>query len=185
MPESGIRTCLTRPQLSIVSNLASWASKASPFTPDANGLCPSNVCSLFMCRGPGARQFVFAISIPGGLLVTQPRNPHLVTTVKCAAPGCTNVRREAITGSLSRLNSVLLAAHIRLSRTCAPWTNRLAARHVLKSFLKDISQSRPYDNTAQPNTNRFSRTREKQNGFRSRTFISFHAALLTSLCNTR
>jgi hypothetical protein len=27
--------------------------------------------------------------------VTKPRNPHLVTTVKCAAPGCTNVRREA------------------------------------------------------------------------------------------
>jgi hypothetical protein len=23
------------------------------------------------------------------------RNPHLVTTVKCAAPGCTNVRRDA------------------------------------------------------------------------------------------
>jgi len=48
-----------------------------------------------MCRVPGARQFIFAISIPGGLLVTPPRNPHLVTTVKCAAPGCTNVRREA------------------------------------------------------------------------------------------
>jgi len=24
-----------------------------------------------------------------------PRNPYLVTTVKCAAPGCANVRREA------------------------------------------------------------------------------------------
>ncbi len=23
------------------------------------------------------------------------RNPHLITTVKCAAPGCTNVRRQA------------------------------------------------------------------------------------------
>ena len=23
------------------------------------------------------------------------RNPHVITTVKCAAPGCTNVRREA------------------------------------------------------------------------------------------
>lgn len=27
--------------------------------------------------------------------MTKSRNPHLVTTVKCAAPGCTNVRREA------------------------------------------------------------------------------------------
>ena len=27
--------------------------------------------------------------------MTQSRNPHLVTTVKCAAPGCTNVRRQA------------------------------------------------------------------------------------------
>jgi hypothetical protein len=27
--------------------------------------------------------------------VTKPRNPHLVVTVKCAAPGCTNVRHEA------------------------------------------------------------------------------------------
>lgn len=27
--------------------------------------------------------------------MTTSRNPHLVTTVKCAAPGCTNVRREA------------------------------------------------------------------------------------------
>jgi hypothetical protein len=27
--------------------------------------------------------------------VSKPLNPHLVTTVKCAAPGCTNVRREA------------------------------------------------------------------------------------------
>lgn len=30
----------------------------------------------------------------GGLVVTKLRNPHLVTTVKCAAPGCSNVRRE-------------------------------------------------------------------------------------------
>ena len=27
--------------------------------------------------------------------MSKARNPHLVTTVKCAAPGCTNVRREA------------------------------------------------------------------------------------------
>jgi len=27
--------------------------------------------------------------------VTSSRNPHLVVTVKCAVPGCTNVRREA------------------------------------------------------------------------------------------
>jgi len=45
--------------------------------------------------------------------------------------------------------------------------NQLAARHALKNFLKDISQSRLYDNSFQANTNRFSRTREKQNAFRS------------------
>ena len=27
--------------------------------------------------------------------MTSLRNPHLVITVKCAAPGCTNVRRDA------------------------------------------------------------------------------------------
>lgn len=27
--------------------------------------------------------------------MTRPGNPHLVTTVKCAGPGCANVRREA------------------------------------------------------------------------------------------
>jgi hypothetical protein len=27
--------------------------------------------------------------------VTKSGNPHLVTTVKCAAPGCANVRRQA------------------------------------------------------------------------------------------
>ncbi len=27
--------------------------------------------------------------------MTKARNPHLITTVKCAAPGCTSVRREA------------------------------------------------------------------------------------------
>lgn len=27
--------------------------------------------------------------------MNKPRNPHLVITVKCAAPGCANVRREA------------------------------------------------------------------------------------------
>ena len=26
--------------------------------------------------------------------MNQPRNPYLLVTVKCAAPGCTNVRRE-------------------------------------------------------------------------------------------
>ncbi|MGC2697747.1 MAG: hypothetical protein WA738_18315 [Candidatus Angelobacter sp.] len=27
--------------------------------------------------------------------MSTPRNPHLITTVKCAGPGCANVRREA------------------------------------------------------------------------------------------
>jgi hypothetical protein len=34
-------------------------------------------------------------NLPGGFTLTKLRNPHLVTTVKCAAPGCANVRREA------------------------------------------------------------------------------------------
>jgi hypothetical protein len=156
---------LTRPQSAIVSNLACWAFKPSRLV-----LCARNARRPFMSRivcGPSARQFSFTISIPGGLLVTQPRNPHLVTTVKCAAPGCTNVRREANHWFVILLSSVLLAGRIRLSRTCVPLTNRLAARHVLKSFLKNISQRRPYDNSARPSTNRFSHTREEQNVFRS------------------
>jgi hypothetical protein len=74
---------------------------------------------------------------------------------------------KPIIGSSFLLSSVLLAGRIRLSLTCIPLTNRLAARHVLKSFLKDISQSRPYDNSARSSTNRFSHTREEQNVFRS------------------
>jgi hypothetical protein len=31
----------------------------------------------------------------GGHFVSNSRNPHLVTTAKCAAPGCANVHREA------------------------------------------------------------------------------------------
>jgi hypothetical protein len=27
--------------------------------------------------------------------MSRPRNPHLVVTVKCAAPGCANVRRDS------------------------------------------------------------------------------------------
>jgi hypothetical protein len=40
------------------------------------------------------RLFVAMQAASGGLIVTKLRNPHLVATVKCAAPGCTNVRRE-------------------------------------------------------------------------------------------
>lgn len=46
----------------------------------------------------GRPDFEIALAIrnlPGGFILTKLRNPHLVTTVKCAAPGCTNVRREA------------------------------------------------------------------------------------------
>jgi hypothetical protein len=40
------------------------------------------------------RPFAAMQAVSGGLIVTKLRNPHLVATVKCAAPGCTNVRRE-------------------------------------------------------------------------------------------
>jgi hypothetical protein len=49
--------------------------------------------------------------------------------------------------------------------------------------LKDISQSRPYDSTAQ--SQRFSFTREEQNACRSRSVISFNAALLNWPCFIR
>jgi hypothetical protein len=41
------------------------------------------------------RPFVAMHPAAGGLVVTKLRNPHLVISVKCAAPGCTNVRRDA------------------------------------------------------------------------------------------
>ena len=99
--------------------------------------------------------------------MTKPRNPHLLTTAKCAAPGCTNVRREANHWFSSYLlSSALLAGRTRPPQICAPWMNPHAARHALKSFLKDISPSRSYDNPDQPGTNCFSRTREEQNAIR-------------------
>jgi hypothetical protein len=45
--------------------------------------------------------------------------------------------------------------------------NQLSAKHALKNFLKNILRSRAYDNSAQSNANRFRRTREEQNAFRS------------------
>jgi len=74
---------------------------------------------------------------------------------------------KRITGSSFLLSSVLTAGRTWLQLACDLWINRLAARHALKNFLKDISQSRPYDNRAQPNSSLFRRTREKENGFRS------------------
>jgi hypothetical protein len=48
------------------------------------------------------------------------------------------------------LSSVLPAARTPQLPTFVPLMNPLAARHVRKSFLKDISPSRAYDNTTQP-----------------------------------
>ena len=36
--------------------------------------------------------------------MSQEPNPHVVTTVKCAGPGCTNVRRESNHWFLARLD---------------------------------------------------------------------------------
>ena len=82
--------------------------------------------------------------------MTQSRNPHLVTTVKCAAPGCTNVRREAnhwfVTSADQRFTCRPYSATADLRST----DERACGRHVRKSYLKDISLSRSYDNTTQP-----------------------------------
>jgi hypothetical protein len=65
-----------------------------------------------------------------------------------------------IIGSLRLLTTVLPAGRTQPLPVCARPMNRLAGRHALKGFLKDILQSRPYDNSVQPN--RFSCTREEQ-----------------------
>jgi hypothetical protein len=67
---------------------------------------------------------------------------------------------KPITGSSSRLNNSLPAGHTLLPVAYDRWINRLAARHALKNSLKDISQSRPYDNRAQPDSSIFRSTRE-------------------------
>jgi hypothetical protein len=76
---------------------------------------------------------------------------------------------KPITGLSLPLISGLPAARTLPPLTCAPPMNRLAARHVRKSCLKDISQSRPYDIAAQ----------QEKYLFRSWTVLSFRAAFLT------
>jgi predicted HD phosphohydrolase len=71
-----------------------------------------------------------------------------------------------ITGSLRLPISALPAGRTQPQPTCAPLMNQLAVKHARKNFLKDILRSRPYDNSAQSNANRFRRTREEQNAFR-------------------
>jgi hypothetical protein len=72
---------------------------------------------------------------------------------------------KPITGLSPPLTSVLPAARTPQLPTCVPLMNPLVVRHVRKGFLKDISLSRPYDNTTQP-AKHFSSRREEQNGFR-------------------
>ncbi len=47
--------------------------------------------------------------------MNQARNPHLITTVKCAGPGCVNIRRES--------NHWFLITVDRDKFTCRPYVS--------------------------------------------------------------
>jgi hypothetical protein len=92
---------------------------------------------IFVCSGPGL--FVAMHPAFGGLLVTKPRNPHLVTTVKCAVPGCTNVRREAnhwfVTSADQRFICRPYSATTYLRLTDEPACGQACAQKLFERYL--------------------------------------------------
>ena len=71
--------------------------------------------------------------------MTKLRNPHLVTTVKCAAPGCTNVRREAnhwfVTSADQRFTCRPYLATTDLHSTDAPACGQACAQKLFERYL--------------------------------------------------
>ena len=78
-------------------------------------------------------------AVSGGLIVTKPRNPHLVTTVKCAAPGCTNVRRETnhwfVTSAEQRFTCKPYPATANLRSTDEPACGHACAQKLFERYL--------------------------------------------------
>lgn len=71
--------------------------------------------------------------------MTTSRNPHLVTTVKCAAPGCTNVRRQAnhwfVTSTGQRFTCRPYSAGADLRSTDEPACGQSCAQKLFERYL--------------------------------------------------
>jgi hypothetical protein len=71
--------------------------------------------------------------------VTKPRNPHLVTTVKCAAPGCTSVRRDTnhwfVTSADQRFTCRSYSATTGLRSTDEPACGQACAQKLFEKYL--------------------------------------------------
>lgn len=68
------------------------------------------------------------------------RNPHLVTTVKCAGPGCANVRREANHWFVTTIeeNKFICRPYIPslgLKETDEPACGQACAQKLMERFL--------------------------------------------------
>jgi hypothetical protein len=91
----------------------------------------------FFIRRP--KQLVAIHPASGGLVVTKPRNSHLITTVKCAAPGCTNVRREAnhwfVTSAEQRFTCRPYSATADLRSIDEPACGQACAQKLFERYL--------------------------------------------------
>jgi hypothetical protein len=71
--------------------------------------------------------------------VSKTANPHLVITVKCAAPGCTNVRREVnhwfVTSAEHRFICQPYSVTARLRPTDEPACGQSCAQKLFERFL--------------------------------------------------
>jgi len=72
--------------------------------------------------------------------VSPPQNPHLVMTVRCAGPGCTNVRRESnhwflITVEHSKFICRPYIPALGLADVDEPACGQACAQKLLERFL--------------------------------------------------
>jgi hypothetical protein len=93
-----------------------------------------------MVGSPDTLEHVLSIrGLSGGSSLTNLRNPHLVTTVKCAAPGCTNVRREAnhwfLTSADQRFTCLEYSASAKWRATDEPAFGQACAQKLFEKYL--------------------------------------------------
>jgi|GEM_PF-1567982 hypothetical protein len=89
--------------------------------------------------------------------MSRPRNPHLVVTAKCAAPGCTNVHRDAnhwfvtsihqhrfVCRPYSPASALHLADEPVCGQACAQKLfEKYLAKQMAQSIVADQSQPQP------------------------------------------
>ena len=96
--------------------------------------------------------------------MTSLRNPHQVTTVKCAAPGCANVRREANHWFvISVVQGRFTCRHYSPAFTLRPIDEPACGQACAQKLLERYLAQQTGDNSRQPKPNVFDRKGGDQN----------------------